>query len=185
MVGYGLISLACVGSFGSLFPCPVPLEETRLLTLVLPYSQVRRETVHQHGASHSVAHGNRGCRASSHCTAKLQHAACKCTIRQHVTCSAHPASFWAHAIAHSSVRSIFAGHTNSKAGYSYRIWSLFRVLCFVAIAISPLSAIRTVVFVILLVCSCGILRYRIPRRCAATPHRRHHARCWRRCSSKA
>ena len=56
MVGYGSISLACVGSCGSLFPCPVPLEETQLLTLVLPYSQVRRDKVHQHGASHSVAH---------------------------------------------------------------------------------------------------------------------------------
>ena len=55
-VGYGSISLACVGSCWSLFPCPAPLEETRLLTLVLPYSQVRREKVHQHGASHSVAH---------------------------------------------------------------------------------------------------------------------------------
>ena len=56
MVTDGLISLACFGSCGSLFPCPVPLEETRLLTLVLPYSQVRREKVHQKGASHSVAH---------------------------------------------------------------------------------------------------------------------------------
>ena len=114
----------------------------------------------------------------------MQHANARCSCMQRMY-SAHPASFWAHKLAHSSVRSIFAGHTNSKAGYSYRIWSLFRVLCFVAIAMSPLSAIRTVVFVILLVCSCGISLYRIPRRCAATPHRRHHARCWRRCSSKA
>ncbi len=87
-------------------------------------------------------------------------------MHQHVTHSAHPASFSAHTIAHSSVRSIFSGHTNSKAGYSYRIWSLFRVLCFVAISMSPLSPIRTVVFVILLVCSRGMSLYRIPPQCA-------------------
>ena len=179
MVGYGLISLACVASCWSLFPFPVPLEETRLLTLVLPYSQVIRE-------SGSSTCNTRNCSTEDvgpSYTMRHVHVQVSLTNVQHTT---YPASCWGHTHAYTStVRSVFSGHTNSKAGYSFRIWSLFRVLCFVAIAMSPLSPMRTVVFLVLLVCSCGISLFRIPRQCAATPHRRHYTRCWRRCSSKA
>ncbi len=49
------------------------------------------------------------------------------------------------------MRSIFSGHTNSVMGFSYRLWTLLRVFCFVAISMAPLSPVRTVVFFIFLV----------------------------------